>query len=111
MNDFEEQFNAAAAAQASKFGLPPVTLDDLPATMDPIGEYTVSQKEVKWIVQKAKEKAAQLKKTDPRFSDPYNTDEFKQEQLKVADRFGISGEKLSQLQAEATPEKWKQMQT
>lgn len=110
LNDFEDQFNAASKAQAAKFGLPAISLDELPATMDPMTEHTISQKEVKWIVQKARESAEHLKKTDPRFADPYNTDEFKQEQQRVADRFGMSSEKLQQLQQQATPEKWKQME-
>ena len=49
-NEFEDQFNSAAQAQASKFGMPAVTLDELPPTMDPVGEHTISQNEVKWIV-------------------------------------------------------------
>lgn len=110
LNDFEDQFNAASKAQATKFGLPAIGLDELPATMDPMAEHTISQKEVQWIVKKARESAEHLKKTDPRFADPYNSEEFKQEQRRVADRLGMSAEKLQQLQQQATPEKWKQME-
>jgi hypothetical protein len=110
LHSFEEQFEAASKAQASKYGMPPITLDELPPTMDPIGEYAISQKEVKWIVQKAKESAAQIKKTDPRFVDPYSTEEFRQEQKRVAEKLGIGAEKLAELQKQATPEKWKQME-
>lgn len=107
MNDFEEMFNSASQAQGSKFGLPAVTLDELPPTMDPMGEYTISAEEVKWIMNAAKESATRIKTTDPRFADPYNTEEFKQEQARVADKLGISADKLSQMQAQMTPEKWK----
>ena len=50
-----------------------------------------------------------MKKSDPRFADPFNTDEFKQTQEHVAERLGIDGEQLAKLQKEATPEKWRSM--
>jgi hypothetical protein len=109
MHAFEQKFNAVSQAQAAKFGMPPITLDELPATMDPVGKYTISQAEVKWIVQKARESVEQIKKTDTRFTDPYNTEEFKAEQKRVADQLGISDEQLKTLQQGMTPEKWKQM--
>lgn len=107
VHEFEEMFNAASQAQASKFGMPPITLDELPPTMDPVGDHTISAAEVKWIMKAAKESAEHIKKTDPRFSDPYNTEEFKKEQVRVAEQLGIPPDELAQLQSNMTPEKWK----
>lgn len=107
VNEFEDMFNSASQQAASKFGMPAITLDELPPTIDPMGEYTISAEEVKWIIKAAKESAEHIKKTDPRFADPYNSEEFKQEQARVAEKLGIGPEKLAQLQKEMTTEKWK----
>ena len=107
VHEFEEMFDAASQAQASKLGRPPVTLDDLAPTMDPVGEHTISAAEVKWIMKAAKESADHIKKTDPRYKDPYSTEEFQKEQVRVAEQLGIPPDQLAELQSKMTPEKWK----
>ena len=102
LHAFEDQFNAAQQASAAKFGLPPITLDELPPTVDPVGEHAISQREVQWIVKKAKEDAERLRTSDPRYSDPYGSEEFKAEQKRVADRFGISDEMFEKVAPQAT---------
>lgn len=106
---FEDQFNLASQAQASKFGLPAVTLDDLPATMDPIEESTVvSANEVKWILQSARQQAESLRKSDPKFSDPYSTSEFAKAQEITAERLGMSADDLKKAQEGMSSAKWKE---
>lgn len=109
LNAFEEQFALASKAQATKFGLPVVTLDELPATMDPVEENTtVSAKEVKWIMQSARQQAESLRKSDPAFSDPYSTPEFAKAQEVIADRLGMSPEQLKKAQESMTSAKWRE---
>lgn len=108
INSFESQFAVASQAQATKFGLPAITLDELPATMDPIVDSTISDKEVKWILSAAREQASNLRKNDPRFSDPFNTPAFHKAQDQIADRLGMTPEQLKKAQADMTSEKWRQ---
>jgi hypothetical protein len=109
MHAFEDQFNAASQAQATKFGLPAITLDELPQTMAPMTEeYTISAEEVKWIIQKAKQSAQQIMKTDQRFADPFSTEEFKDRQVKIAERLGMTGQELEKAQSGMTADAWKQ---
>lgn len=108
MHAFEEQYTVASQSQASKFGLQPIDLGELPASLEPIGDHTISASEAKWILQKARQHAETLRKTDPRFSDPFNTAEFEKLQQRTADRLGMTGEQLKSAQSAMTAEKWKQ---
>jgi hypothetical protein len=94
LNAYEEQFNTASQALGKKYGLPPITLDELPATMDSTKKHAISKKEVQWIIQKAKKDAEIIRRTDPKYADPYNSKEFKAEQKRVAGLFGMSDEQL-----------------
>jgi hypothetical protein len=109
LHEFEDQFQSAAEAQAAKYNLPAVTLDDLPATFDLADEHAISAKEVKWIIQKAKDDAAKFKQSEPRFADPYSTPDFQAAQEEVAERFGIPEAQLAELQKGMTPSVWKQI--
>jgi hypothetical protein len=95
---FEEQFNAASKATATKFGLPAIALDELPATVDLAEDYTISKKEVQWIVQKAKEDAEKIRTTDPKYTDPYNTKEFKAELRRIIELFGFGDEMFKNME-------------
>lgn len=109
LHAFEEQFALASQAQATKFGLPAVKLDELPATMDPIEEdATVSAKEVKWILQSARQQAETMRKSNPAFSDPYSTPEFTKAQEIIAERLGMSPEQLKKAQEGMSSAKWRQ---
>lgn len=74
-----------------------------------MGDHTISANEAKWILQKAREHAETLRKTDPRFSDPFGTPEFEKVQQRTADRLGMSADQLKVAQSDMTPEKWKQV--
>jgi hypothetical protein len=90
--------------------LPEVTLEELPATMDPMEEnVTVSQGEVKWILQAARQQAESLRKNNPKFADPYSTPEFEKCQEVIADRLGMSSEQLKQAQQGMTSAKWREV--
>lgn len=109
LHAFEEQFAMASQAQATKFGMPVVTLDELPATMDPIEENTtVSAREVKWILASARKQAESMRKSNPAFADPYSTPEFAQAQETTADRLGMTPEQLKQAQDGMTSAKWRE---
>lgn len=99
----------ASKSQSTKYGLPPLDIGELPSKLDPIGDHTISANEAKWILQKAREHAETLRKTDPRFSDPFSTPEFEKVQQRTADRLGMSAEQLKAAQSDMTPEKWKQV--
>lgn len=109
MHAFEEQYAVASSTQAAKFGLPPIELGELPATLEPVGDHTISANEAKWILQKARQHAEALRKSDSRFSDPFNTPEFQNLQQRTADRLGMTAEQLKSAQSAMTPEKWKQV--
>jgi hypothetical protein len=110
LHAFEEQFALASKAQATKFGLPEVTLDELPATMDPIQEnITVSAGEVKWILQSARQQAESMRKSNPKFADPYSTPEFTECQETIAERLGMSSEQLKKAQEGMSSTKWREV--
>lgn len=108
MHAFEEQYDLASKTQASKFGLPPIELGELPATVEPIGDHTITANEANWILQKARQHAETLRKTDSSFSDPFSTPDFSKVQQRTADRLGMSPDQLASAQSAMTPEKWKQ---
>jgi hypothetical protein len=93
---FEDQFAAASQAQATKFGLPAIAIDELPDKLAPLSEeHTISAEEVKWLIQKAKQSAEHILKTEPRFADPYSSEEFRARQAKETAQSGM------------TPDAWK----
>lgn len=77
--------------------------------MDPIEEgTTVSAKEVKWILQSARQQADSLRKSNPAFADPYSTPEFAKAQETTAERLGMAPDQLKKAQEGMNSAKWRE---